>query len=353
VAILITGGAGFIGSAFLHSWFLKSNEPAVTLDLLTYAGNTDNFIGMGSNAAHTFIHGDIGDRALLRRVLAEHQPRAIVHFAAETHVDRSIMDADAFLQTNVVGTGRLLDETTTYWRELPADRQRAFRFLHVSTDEVFGSLSATQAPFNESSQYQPSSPYAASKAGSDHVVSAWHITHGLPVLTTHCSNNYGPRQFPEKLIPLCIARATAGESIPIYGSGTQVRDWLHVYDHCAALRLVLDRGAVGRSYAIGGYGETTNIELVRTLCGTLDQEHPRPNGISHSELIRFVTDRPGHDARYAIDPSRIRDELGWKPAYGLTDGLKDAVRWYLDNGPWLDRVRSGEYRSWVRTHYSQ
>lgn len=353
MAILITGGAGFIGSAFVHSWFMHSDEPAVTLDLLTYAGNADNFTDLPTTAAHTFVHGDIGDHALVSRVLAEYQPRAIVHLAAETHVDRSIKDAEAFLQTNVVGTGRLLAAATTYWRTLSAERQQRFRFLHVSTDEVFGSLAAEELPFSESSPYRPSSPYAASKAGSDHVASAWHVTHGLPVLTTHCSNNYGPRQFPEKLIPLCIARATANESIPVYGSGMQIRDWLHVYDHCAALRLVLERGAVGRSYAIGGSGERTNIELVRTLCNILDHERPRSSVTSHQELINFVADRPGHDARYAIDSSRIRHELGWAPTFELVDGLKDAVRWYLNNGPWLERVRSGEYRTWVRSHYGQ
>lgn len=353
MAILITGSAGFIGSAFVHSWFLHSEEPAVTLDLLTYAGNPDNFAGLPSTAAHTFVHGDIADRNLMQRLLAEFQPRAIVHLAAETHVDRSIRTADAFFQTNVIGTTRLLDEVTAYWRTLSEERQRAFRFLHVSTDEVFGALTAHDPPFNESSPYRPSSPYAASKAAADHAVSAWHTTYGLPVLTTHCSNNYGPRQFPEKLIPLCIARATSGEPIPVYSNGAQIRDWLHVEDHCAALRLVLERGAVGRRYNIGGYGETANIDMVRMLCEILVRKQPRQNGEPHHKLIRFVTDRPGHDWRYAIDPSRIRDELGWAPTVSLTQGLADTVDWYITNSQWLERVRTGEYRSWVRTHYGQ
>jgi len=353
VAILITGGAGFVGSAFVHSWFAQGDEPAVTLDSFTYAGNADNLADLPATAAHVLVRGDIGDRALVGRVLAEHQPRAIVHLAAETHVDRSIRDAEAFIQTNVAGTARLLDAATDYWRTLGSERQRSFRFLHVSTDEVFGSLAAGEPPFSESSPYRPSSPYAASKAASDHVVSAWHVTHGLPVLTTHCSNNYGPRQFPEKLIPLCITRATAGERIPVYGSGTQIRDWLHVEDHCAALRLVLERGAAGRRYAIGGSGERTNIEVVRTVCDILDGERPRACGKSHRELIEFVEDRPGHDARYAIDASRIRDELGWAPAHGFVEGLRDSVRWYLDNGPWLERVRNGAYRTWIRSHYGR
>ncbi len=353
MALLITGGAGFIGSAFVNSWFQNTNEPAVTLDLLTYAGNPDNFDGLRSTAPHTFVQGDIGDRALVQRILAEHQPRGIVHLAAETHVDRSIRTADAFFDTNVVGTARLLDEATKYWRTLSEDRKVKFRFLHVSTDEVFGSLTAHDPPFNELSLYRPSSPYAASKAGADHAVASWHTTHGLPVVTTHCSNNYGARQFPEKLIPLCIARATAGETIPVYGSGMQVRDWLHVDDHCAALRVVLERGVVGHKYTIGGYGETANLHLIQMLCEILDREQPQANGAPHNSLINFVPDRPGHDWRYAIDSSRIHRELGWSPTIELAAGLSDTVRWYLNNTRWLDRVRSGEYRNWVKAQYHQ
>lgn len=349
MAILVTGGAGFIGSAFVHAWCARTDEELVNLDLLTYAGNMDNLADLPAQGRHTFVHGDICDRELVGRLLATHAPRAVVHLAAESHVDRSIKGADAFIRTNVGGTCALLDEATAYWRALPGGDQSRFRFLHVSTDEVFGTLGPSDAPFTEHSAFKPNSPYAASKASADHLVRAWHVTHGLPVLTTNCSNNYGLRQFPEKLIPLCIARALAGEPLPIYGDGQQVRDWLHVDDHCDALRLVLERGRVGATYLVGGHGETANLDLVHALCGVLDEA--RPGGAPHAALIRFVADRPGHDRRYAIDPSLLRDELGWRPRRSLADGLRQTVRWYLDNGAWLERVRSGAYREWVAEHY--
>ena len=347
--ILVTGGAGFIGSAFVHAWCAQSPEPIVTLDLLTYAGNLDNLATLPASAPHRFVRGDVRDPGTVRRLLDEVQPRAVVHFAAETHVDRSIKGADAFVSTNVGGTACLLQACTDHLSARSHAERSGFRFVHVSTDEVFGSLGPDEPAFHRASHYRPNSPYAASKAAADHLVRAWYVTHGLPTITTHCSNNYGPRQFPEKLIPLCIARATAGETIPIYGDGHQVRDWLHVDDHCTALRAVLDRGVPGSTYLVGGHGECANIDLVQSLCSALDEL--RPTGAPHASLIRFVEDRPGHDRRYAIDASSTRDELGWVPRQSLTDGLRETVRWYLANEAWLERTRSGAYASWVREQY--
>lgn len=349
MAILVTGGAGFIGSAFVHAWCSCSDEPIVTLDLLTYAGNLDNLSGLPAAAKHQFVRGDIRDGRLVRALLEEVRPRAVVHCAAETHVDRSIKSADAFISTNVAGTAVLLEACSEHLAEGGRDSDAGFRFLHVSTDEVFGSLGPQEAAFHRESPYRPNSPYAASKAAADHLVRAWHVTHGLATLTTHCSNNYGPRQFPEKLIPLCIARAIAGETIPVYGDGLQVRDWLHVEDHCAALRAVLELGSPGATYMIGGHGECRNLDLVHTLCTALDES--RPDGAPHARLIRFVEDRPGHDRRYAIDASTTRDELGWSPRHALLDGLRATVRWYLDHPAWMERIRSGAYAAWVKEQY--
>ena len=326
--LLVTGGAGFIGSNFVLSALAASDEPIVNLDKLTYAGSLDNLAPVSGDARHVFVKGDICDRALLRRLLAQHRPRAILHFAAESHVDRSIEGPSEFIQTNVVGSFSLLEETREWWSALgPADRQ-AFRFLHVSTDEVYGSLDAGAPAFSESHPYQPNSPYAASKAGSDHLVRAYHHTYGLPVLTTNCSNNYGPRQFPEKLIPLMISQALAGKPLPVYGDGLQVRDWLYVEDHCTALRLVLEKGRPGETYNIGGGSEKTNLEVVRALCALLDEARPRASG-RHADLIAMVKDRPGHDRRYAMDSARIERELGWRPTESFESGLRKTVDWYL------------------------
>jgi dTDP-glucose 4,6-dehydratase len=326
--LLVTGGAGFIGSNFVLSALAASDEPIVNLDKLTYAGSLDNLAPVSGDARHVFVKGDICDRALLRRLLAQHRPRAILHFAAESHVDRSIEGPAEFIQTNVMGSFSLLEETREWWGALgPADRQ-AFRFLHVSTDEVYGSLDAGAPAFSESHPYQPNSPYAASKAGSDHLVRAYHHTYGLPVLTTNCSNNYGPRQFPEKLIPLVIRQALADQPIPVYGDGLQVRDWLYVEDHCTAIRLVLQKGLPGATYNIGGGSEKTNLEVVRALCALLDEARPRASG-RHADLIAMVKDRPGHDRRYAMDSARIERELGWRPKESFDSGLRKTVDWYL------------------------
>jgi dTDP-glucose 4,6-dehydratase len=349
VSILVTGGAGFIGSAFVHAWCSRSSEPIVTLDLLTYAGNLDNFADLPIDSAHRFIRGDIRDAATVRRVLDETRPRAVFHLAAETHVDRSIRGAEAFVSTNVGGTACLLQACTDHLADRSSSDWSGFRFIHVSTDEVFGSLGPDEPAFSRQSHYRPNSPYAASKAAADHLVRAWHVTHQLPTITTHCSNNYGPRQFPEKLIPLCIARATAGETLPVYGDGLQVRDWLHVDDHCSGLRAVLDRGVPGSTYLFGGRGECPNLELVRALCETLDRAHP--DAAPHADLIRFVEDRPGHDRRYAIDATDSLRELAWEPQYTLIQGLHETVQWYLAHEAWLDRIRSGAYASWIQQQY--
>jgi len=349
--ILVTGGAGFIGANFVLDWLRQSDEPILNLDKLTYAGNLDNLAALHGDPRHVFVQGDIGDRVLVGRLLTEHRPRAIVNFAAESHVDRSIHGPEDFIQTNVVGTFHLLDEARGYWQTLPADEQAAFRFLHVSTDEVYGSLRPEDPPFTETTPYAPNSPYSASKAASDHLVRAYHHTYGLPTLTTNCSNNYGPYQFPEKLIPLMILNAVRGLPLPIYGDGMNVRDWLYVKDHCRAIREVLARGRVGETYNIGGWNEKTNIEIVRTVCALLDELRPDPAG-PHARLISFVKDRPGHDRRYAIDARKIERELGWRPAETFDTGIRKTVAWYLEHMGWVERVASGAYREWIQRHYT-
>lgn len=333
--MLVTGGAGFIGSNFVLDWLAVNDEPVINLDKLTYAGNLANLASLHSDPRHLFVHGDIADTALVQRLLATHQPRAVVHFAAESHVDRSIAGPEAFVQTNVVGTFQLLEAVRAYWQGLSEAGQAAFRFLHVSTDEVYGTLSPAEPAFTEDHPHAPNSPYAASKAGSDHLVRAWHHTYGLPVVTTNCSNNYGPYQYPEKLIPLCIQRALAGQSLPIYGDGQQVRDWLYVTDHCSAVRRVLEAGELGRVYNVGGWNEKANLSVVNTLCSVLDELQPRADGASYATQIAFVTDRPGHDRRYAIDATRIERELGWRPAETFETGIRKTVQWYLDNTAWV------------------
>ena len=351
-SLLITGGAGFIGSNFVRSWFESGGGALVNLDKLTYAGNPRNLEGLPAGAQHTFVHGDIADRDLVARLLEEHDVSAIVNFAAESHVDRSIHGPEDFIQTNIVGTFRLLECARAYWSGLPGDRKQLFRFLHVSTDEVYGSLGPSDAPFTELNRYEPNSPYSASKAASDHLVRAYHHTYGLPVVTTNCSNNYGPYHFPEKLIPLCIHNALAGKPLPIYGDGQQVRDWLYVTDHCSAIRRVLEAGRVGEVYNVGGWNEKPNLEVVRTLCAVLDRESPRADGTSYAEQITFVKDRPGHDRRYAIDARKLERDLGWRPAETFETGIVKTVRWYLANAEWVRQVTSGEYRNWVATQYS-
>ncbi|MDG3065354.1 dTDP-glucose 4,6-dehydratase [Thauera mechernichensis] len=348
--ILVTGGAGFIGANFVLDWLAGGDEAVLNLDALTYAGNLETLASLERTAAHRFIHGDICDRALVDGLLAEHRPRAIIHFAAESHVDRSIHGPGTFVRTNVEGTFTLLEAARTYWSGLPAGDREAFRFLHVSTDEVYGSLGPQDPPFAETKTYEPNSPYSASKAASDHLVRAWHHTYGLPVLTTNCSNNYGPYQFPEKLIPLMIVNALAGKPLPVYGDGLNVRDWLYVGDHCSAIREVLARGRTGETYNIGGWNEIANIDIVRTLCRLLDEMRPDPAG-PHERLISYVKDRPGHDRRYAIDARKIERELGWKPAETFETGIRKTVRWYLDNPGWIANVQSGAYRDWVATQY--
>ena len=349
--ILVTGGAGFIGANFVLDWLAANSEPVVNLDKLTYAGNLETLASLKGNPSHIFVQGDIGDSALLDRLLAEHKPRAIVNFAAESHVDRSIHGPEDFVQTNVLGTFRLLESVRGYWKTLPADQQAAFRFLHVSTDEVYGSLSATDPAFTEEHTYEPNSPYSASKAASDHLVRAWHHTYGLPVLTTNCSNNYGPYHFPEKLIPLMIVNALAGKPLPVYGDGMQVRDWLYVKDHCSAIRRVLEAGRLGETYNVGGWNEKPNIDIVNTVCALLDELQPRSDGKSYREQISYVTDRPGHDRRYAIDARKLERELGWKPAETFDSGIRKTVEWYLNNGEWVGNVQSGAYRAWVEKQY--
>jgi dTDP-glucose 4,6-dehydratase len=349
--ILVTGGAGFIGSNFVLDWLATGGEPVINLDKLTYAGNVRNLDAVKDDPRHTFVRGDIADRSLVEGLLADKKIRAVVHFAAESHVDRSIHGPADFVDTNIVGTFRLLEAVRSYWTGLPPAEQEAFRFLHVSTDEVFGTLTASDPPFRETNQYLPNSPYAASKAASDHLVRGHHHTYGLPVLTTNCSNNYGPWQFPEKLIPLIIANALAGKPLPIYGDGMQVRDWLYVGDHCSAIRRVLQAGRLGEVYCVGGSSEKPNIEVVKTLCGILDRERPRADGASYASQITYVKDRPGHDRRYAIDARKISTELGWKPAETFETGLRKTVRWYLDHQDWVADVTSGGYRDWIAKHY--
>jgi dTDP-glucose 4,6-dehydratase len=349
--ILVTGGAGFIGANFVLDWLIQSDEAVINLDLLTYAGNRSNLASLEDDGRHLFVQGDIGDSALLKNLLAQHQPRAIVNFAAESHVDRSIHGPEDFIQTNIVGTFRLLEAVRSYWGGLQDDAKQDFRFLHVSTDEVYGSLAKEDPAFTENHRYEPNSPYSASKAASDHLVRAYHHTYGLPVLTTNCSNNYGPYHFPEKLIPLMIVNALAGKPLPIYGDGQQIRDWLYVKDHCSAIRRVLEKGRPGEVYNIGGWNEKPNIDIVNTVCALLDELSARPDGKSYCDQITYVTDRPGHDRRYAIDASKIERELGWKPAETFDTGIRKTVLWYLENQGWVANVQSGAYRDWVEKNY--
>lgn len=347
--ILVTGGAGFIGSNFVLDWIAVEGTPLVNLDKLTYAGNLSNLAALANDQRHVFVQGDINDRTLVAKLFQEHRPTAVIHFAAESHVDRSIHGPGEFVQTNVVGTYSLLEETRAYWSGLDESEKSRFRCLHVSTDEVYGSLGSTDPAFSETTPYAPNSPYAASKAASDHLVRAWHHTYGLPVITTNCSNNYGPWQFPEKLIPLMILNALNGKPLPVYGDGKNVRDWLYVGDHCAGIRTALAKGRPGETYNIGGYSEKTNIEVVHTVCAILDEL--RPAGAPHAKLITFVKDRPGHDRRYAIDAAKIQRELGWAPREKFETGLRKTVAWYLDNMPWVNQVADGSYRDWLSTNY--
>ena len=351
MTILVTGAAGFIGSNFVLDWLEQSNEPVVNLDLLTYAGNLENLKELEGDPRHQFVRGNIGDRSLVANLLADTKPRAVINFAAESHVDRSIHGPGEFIQTNIVGTFNLLESVRGYWNDLPEAEKAAFRFLHVSTDEVYGSLSKEDPPFSETNQYEPNSPYSASKAASDHLVRAWHHTYGLPVLTTNCSNNYGPYHFPEKLIPLCILNALNGKPLPIYGDGQQIRDWLYVKDHCSAIRRVLEAGQLGETYNVGGWNEKANLDVVNTLCAILDELKPRADGQSYATQITFVQDRPGHDRRYAIDARKLEKELGWKPQETFETGIRKTVQWYLDNQAWVNHVTSGEYRNWVEKQY--
>jgi len=351
MTLLVTGGAGFIGSNFVLDWLSGQDEAVVNLDQLTYAGNLANLAPLQADQRHLFVRGDIGDRVLLDRLFAEHRPRAVVHFAAESHVDRSIHAPGEFIQTNVIGTFTLLEAARAHWGALQGEARSGFRFLHVSTDEVYGALGESDPAFSESTAYAPNSPYSASKAASDHLVRAYHHTYGLPTLTTNCSNNYGPLQFPEKLIPLMIANALEGKALPVYGDGRQVRDWLYVADHCEAIRAVLARGRVGEVYNIGGESERRNLEVVHALCDVLDRERPRAGG--YRSLVQFVADRPGHDRRYAIDARKIRSELGWQPRESFETGLARTVRWYLENAEWVQQVKSGEYRRWIDRNYTE
>ena len=351
--ILVTGGAGFIGSNFVLEWLSGEAEGVVNLDKLTYAGNLNNLEAVRHDERHVFVHGDIGDRALMEKLLADYKPRAIVHFAAESHVDRSIHGPAAFVETNVNGTFALLEAAKSYWTNLEAPERSAFRFLHVSTDEVYGSLGPSDPPFSETNAYEPNSPYSASKAASDHLVRAYHHTYGLPTLTTNCSNNYGPFHFPEKLIPLIIANARAGKPLPIYGDGQQIRDWLYVKDHCAAIRRVLADGRIGQTYNIGGWNEKANLDVVHALCDVLDELDPRHAGGSYRQQITYVADRPGHDRRYAIDARKIERELGWKPVETFESGLRKTVEWYLGNADWVKNVQSGDYLNWIARNYQE
>jgi dTDP-glucose 4,6-dehydratase len=350
--ILVTGGAGFIGSNFVLDWLAHDDEAVINLDVLTYAGNCENLESLTGDERHIFVHGDIGDSTLVTGLLTQYQPRAIINFAAESHVDRSIHGPEDFIQTNIVGTFRLLEAVRAYWNNLQDEARQNFRFLHVSTDEVYGSLIKDEPAFTETKRYEPNSPYSASKAASDHLVRAYHHTYGLPVLTTNCSNNYGPYHFPEKLIPLMIVNALAGKPLPVYGDGQQIRDWLYVKDHCSAIRRVLDVGRLGEVYNIGGWNEKPNIEIVHTVCALLDELEARPDSKSYTEQITYVTDRPGHDRRYAIDAGKIERELGWKPAETFDTGIRKTVQWYLENRNWVANVQSGSYREWVEKNYA-
>jgi dTDP-glucose 4,6-dehydratase len=350
--ILVTGSAGFIGSNFVLDWLAQNNEPVVSLDKLTYAGNLENLASLKDDPRHIFVRGDIGDSTLVDKLLKQHHPRAIVNFAAESHVDRSIHGPEDFIQTNIVGTFHLLEAVRAYWSGLEEAEKCGFRFLHVSTDEVYGSLAKDEAAFSETHRYEPNSPYSASKAASDHLVRAYHHTYGLPVLTTNCSNNYGPYHFPEKLIPLMIVNALAGKPLPVYGDGQQIRDWLYVKDHCSAIRCVLEKGKPGEVYNIGGWNEKANLDIVHTVCALLDELAPNPIRPQSAALITYVQDRPGHDRRYAIDAHKIERELGWKPAETFETGIRKTVQWYLDNQGWVSNVQSGSYRQWVEKNYA-
>jgi dTDP-glucose 4,6-dehydratase len=355
MSILVTGGAGFIGANFVLDWLAQADEPVINLDKLTYAGNLENLASLKGDARHIFVQGDIGDTALVSRLLHEHRPRAVINFAAESHVDRSIHGPGEFIQTNIVGTFHLLESVRAYWSRLESESQQRFRVLHVSTDEVYGSLGKDAPAFSEANRYEPNSPYSASKAASDHLVRAYHHTYGLPVLTTNCSNNYGPYHFPEKLIPLIIHNALAGKSLPMYGDGQQIRDWLYVKDHCSAIRRVLEAGRVGETYNVGGKNEKTNLDVVHTLCDILDELAPPATGnlplTSYRSLIAFVKDRPGHDRRYAIDASKLERELGWRPRETFETGVRKTVAWYLVNQSWVANVTSGAYRDWLGRQY--
>ena len=351
--IIVTGSAGFIGANFVLDWCALHDEIVLTLDKLTYAGNLESLASLKDNPRHIFVQGDIGDAKLVAKLLAEHQPRAVINFAAESHVDRSIHGPEDFIQTNIVGTFHLLEAVRAYWNGLSAAAKTDFRFLHVSTDEVYGSLSKDEPAFTETHRYEPNSPYSASKAASDHLVRAYHHTYGLPVLTTNCSNNYGPYHFPEKLIPLMIVNALASKHLPVYGDGQQIRDWLYVKDHCSAIRRVLEKGKLGEVYNVGGWNEKANLDIVHTVCALLDELRPKADGKSYSDQITFVTDRPGHDRRYAIDARKLERELGWKPAETFETGIRKTVQWYLDNQDWVNNVLSGNYRQWVEKNYAE
>ncbi len=351
MTILVTGGAGFIGSNFVLGWLDASDETVLNFDLLTYAGNLDNLVDVQGDERHVFKRVDIGDSAKVAALLHEYRPRAVINFAAESHVDRSILGPEEFIQTNIVGTFRLLEAARNYWSALPVAEQESFRFLHVSTDEVYGTLAPEEPAFTEEHRYEPNSPYSASKAASDHLVRSYFHTYGLPVLTTNCSNNYGPFHFPEKLIPLVIHNALAGKPLPIYGDGQQVRDWLYVKDHCSAICRVLEDGRTGETYNVGGWNEKPNLEVVETLCAILDERKPREDGRSYAEQITYVKDRPGHDRRYAIDASKIERELGWRPEETFETGIRKTVDWYLENQGWVENVTSGAYREWVEAQY--
>ena len=350
--IIVTGAAGFIGSNFVLDWLAQSDEPVINLDALTYAGNLENLASLQGDPRHIFVKGGIGDFDLVAKLLAEHQPRAVINFAAESHVDRSIHGPEDFIQTNIVGTFHLLEAVRAYWSALEGEAKANFRLLHISTDEVYGSLAKDEPAFAETKRYEPNSPYSASKAASDHLVRAYHHTYGLPVLTTNCSNNYGPYHFPEKLIPLVMLNALAGKPLPIYGDGQQIRDWLYVKDHCSAIRRVLEAGRVGETYNVGGWNEKPNLDVVHTLCAILDELKPRLDGKPYKEQITYVKDRPGHDRRYAIDASKIERELGWKPTETFETGIRKTVQWYLDNQGWVANVTSGAYRGWLETNYA-
>ena len=349
--ILVTGCAGFIGSNFVHTWLASHDEHIINLDKLTYAGNLENLATLANDRRHLFVQGDIGDRELVTSLLEAHRPRAVLNFAAESHVDRSIHGPGEFMQTNIIGTFNLLESVRAYWSGLPEADKQAFRFLHVSTDEVYGTLGPNDPPFSETTAYEPNSPYAASKASSDHLVRAWHHTYGLPVVTTNCSNNYGPYHFPEKLIPLVILNALNSKPLPIYGDGQQIRDWLFVEDHCRAITRVLESGRIGETYNIGGWNEKANLEVVKTICSHLDVLRPRADGKPYVEQITYVKDRPGHDRRYAIDAHKIERELGWTPQETFETGIEKTVRWYLDNPGWVEGVTSGDYRKWIGKQY--